>query len=267
MMRWGVVQTTFVVQLLLVTGFFLLAALRTRRTRRSAVPETTPTPTPTPTRATRAPGIEGPPVAAEPEEARLERLARECARLTRDLELLRAAHADEEADSRTRRREALLEMQDHRRVSAALGAEEPRLQDRVRELRAEVEHLEHRRSALADEITASAQTSSALRDRTVLAQRELASLHLDRERVGRRIRSDGQRLRDLSLRRELVRAETEELAALLDLLQQLSGQPATLTSVSDGEQHSGPAVRADAANIDDTRRRASKRTLRAGSAG
>jgi hypothetical protein len=266
-MRWGVVQTTFVVQLLFVTGFFLLAALRTRRTRRSAVLEPTPIPTPTPTRAPRGARIDGPPVAAEPEEARLERLTEECARLTRDLELLRAAHADEEVSLRTRRREALMEMQEHRRVSATLGAEEPHLQGRVKELRAEVEHLEHRRSALADEIAASAQTSSALRDRTALAQRELASLHLDRERVGRRIRSDGQRLRDLSLRRDLVRAETEELAALLDLLQQLSGQPETLTSLSDGELRGGPAVRADAAVAADTRRSASKRTLRARSAG
>jgi len=264
-MRWGVVQTTFVVQLLFVTGFFLLAALRTRRTRRSAVLE--PTPTPIPTRATRAARIDGPPVATEPEEARLERLVEECARLTRELELQRAAHADEEVSFRTRRREALMEMQEHRRVSAALAAEEPQLQGRVKELRAEVEHLEHRRSALTDEIAASAQTSSALRDRTALAQRELASLHLDRQRVGRRIRSDGQRLRDLSLRRDLVRAETEELAALLDLLQQLSGQPETLTSLSDGELRGGPALRADAAVTEDARRRASKKALRAGSAG
>jgi predicted nucleic acid-binding Zn-ribbon protein len=259
MMVQGAVHATFVVQLALVTAFFLLAAVRTRRIRRSGVSEVTPTVMPRRARS------DGPSVPDEPEEARLERLAEERERLTRDLERLRAAHADEEASFRTRRREALLEMQEYRRISAALGAELPGLQDRMKELRAEVEHLEHRRSALADEIVASAQTSSALRDRTALAQRELASLHVDRERVARRIRSDGQRLRDLSQRRELVRAENEELSALLDLLQQLSGQPGTLTSLSDGELRGGRAVRAHVAGTDATPRRESARTSGAGS--
>jgi predicted RNase H-like nuclease (RuvC/YqgF family) len=259
-MRSGVVQMAFIVQLVLVTGFFLRAGLRTRRIRPSAVPTAIVTATPPRAR------IDGPSVVAEPKQARIERLAEECARLTRDLELLRAARAAEEASFRARRLEALMEMQEHRRVSAVLGAEEPQLQGRVKELRAEVEHLEHRRSALAAEIAASAQTSSALRDRTALAQRELTSLHLDRERVGRRIRSDGQRLRDLTLRRELVRAETEELAALLELLQQLSGQPGTLTSLSDGEIRGGSVVGAEVAGTDVTGRSASTRALKAGSA-
>jgi hypothetical protein len=36
-------------------------------------------------------------------------------------------------------------------------------------------------------------------------------------------------------RRSLLRAETEELSALLELLQQLAGAPVTLTGLSDGE--------------------------------
>jgi hypothetical protein len=231
-MRSGLVQTTFVVQLVAVTVFFLLAAARSRRLGRAHFPA--------PSRPVPA---SGPEQTIGPDTAALERLEQECARLTQSLDLLRAAHAEEEAGLRVRRRAALLEMHEHRRITAELRAEEPKLQGRVQELRAEVEHLEHRRTALAAEISASTRTSVALRDRAVLAQRELASLRLDRERVGRRIRSDGQRLRDLARRRSVLRAETEELAALLELLQRLADQPTTLTFLSDGELRTGPTRR------------------------
>jgi hypothetical protein len=89
--------------------------------------------------------------------------------------------------------------------------------------------------ALADEVDASIRTSTVLRDRTVAAHRDLASLRFDRERVARRIRSSGQRLLDLERRRSVLRAETEELEALLELLQRLADQPGSLTFLSDGE--------------------------------
>jgi len=244
----GVVQVTFLVQLVLVSAFFLVAALRVRRSR--TLPRSEPLDGPGHQQRASWSGSHGGPArrieadATQPEDE-LALLDTERDRLVGELERLRAAHAQEESLFRERRREVLLEMHEHRRIAADLCAEEPHLQEHVRSLRAEVDHLEHRRVSLAAEVEASIEKSSALRQRIVLAQRELAARRLDRERVERRIRSEAERLRDLAQRRNLLRAETAELAALLDLLQQLSGQSGTLTFLSDGELRPARASRAE----------------------
>jgi len=236
----GLLQTAFFAQLVFVTGFFLLAAARTRRLDRTGA-DVDPRDAvsrdehrrdaPARSRFLGRAALAG---EAPAEYETLVRLDEERARLTRGIEALRAAHAEEEQSFRARRRDVMLELHEHRRILSQLSDEKPQLQERVERLRAEVEHLEHRRSSLTDEIDASIRTSTALRDRAVLAKREIATLRLDRERVERRIRSNGQRLRDLAQRGDVLRAETAELSALLDLLQQLADQPTTLTFLSDG---------------------------------
>lgn len=249
-------QMLLVGQVVLVTLFLLSASVRARRQLRS--PRANSAEAGTPITAERTPERRGslsrPTPRAARSDARDEEAAlsssigahkEELASLAHALAQLRAAHAEEESHFRMRRREALLEMQDHRRITAGLCAEEPQLRSRVEQLRSDLEHLEHRRTALAAEIAASVETSKALRDRTLLAQRELASVRLDRERVGRRIRSDGERLRDLARRRAVLRAETQELNALLEMLQRLADQPESLTLLTDGELRNRRAARAD----------------------
>jgi hypothetical protein len=241
--RASAVHVVFVAQSVIVTLFLLSAMLRTSRLRQQRGSSSSVHGRARSGSRTIQNGH--PPVApaAAPSSsvdvASLEegaaRLTAECERLTRELDLLRVAHAEEVADFRARRRTALLEMLEYRRVAAELGAEEPHLRDRVARLNADVDHLERRRTPLAAEIDASIRTSTALREQTAFTRRELASLRRDRERVERRIRSEGQRLQDFARRRELLRAETEELAALLYLLQQLADQPRSLTRLSDGE--------------------------------
>jgi len=245
-MDQGAVQVMFLIQVLVITGSLFWAAGRTRRLRRAARASAgrprrrehdgaAPTAHTAYAAPTTASATDTPLIALDAA------LDEERERITRDLALLRAAHAEEESEFRARRRAALLEMQEYRRVSAALRPEQMKVEVHVRELQADVEHLEHRRTALADEVAASVERSRALRDRTVLARQELAALHLDRERVTRRIRTSKQQLRDLTHRRELLRAETEELSALLEMLQQLTGQSRTLTALSDSEMRSEPA--------------------------
>jgi hypothetical protein len=241
--RTSAVHVVFIAQSVLVTLFLLSAMLRTSRLRRqqgSSSPAhsrarsgSRPIPDGHPSTAPAAAPSSPVDVASLEEDAA--RLTAECERLARQLDLLRIAHADEEADFRARRRAALLEMLEFRQVAAELGAEEPHLRDRVARLNADVDHLGQRRTALAAEIDASTRTSTALRERNAFAKHELASLRSDRERVERRIRGGVQRLQDFARRRELLRAETEELSALLDLLQQLADQPRSLTRLSDGE--------------------------------
>jgi len=258
--RASAVHVALVAQSVIVTLFLLSAMLRTRRLRQQQGPSSSvqgrarsgsrPIHDGHPPVAPAAAPISSVDVASLEENAA--RLTAECERLTRQLDLIRVAHAEEEADFRARRRAALLEMLEYRRVAAELGAEEPHLRDRVAPLSADVDHLEHRRTALAAEIDASTRTSTAVRERAAFAKRELASLRRDRERVERRIRSGIQRLQDLARRRELLRAETEELTALLDLLQQLADQPRSLTRLSDGELRDGsiPVAPVDGASYD-----------------
>jgi antitoxin component HigA of HigAB toxin-antitoxin module len=249
-MSGGLLQAAFALQLVLVSGSFLLAWARARSLREADAAQ-----------GLGAPGLGAPGLGTSQHASRvvteralvdvldhvpqlrqlqqLQHLEQERARLTHELELLRAAHADEESEFRARRRAALLEMQSHRQVTAELSAEEPGLSRRVQALRAEVEHFERRRAALSEEIVASTRTSAALNERASLARQELASIGRDRERVRRRILSDGQQLRDLAHRRALLGAETVEMAALLELYQQLADQPYALTFLSDGDPSSG----------------------------
>ena len=251
-MNAGFGQILLVGQVVLVTLFLLAALVRARRQRQAPLPSAEASDSahapvrggillPPPSRAAQSPTGD----ATVAPGGAVGELEAELARLAGDLAQLRAAHAEEEAHFRMRRREALLEMQDYRRITSGLSAEEPQLRSRVEQLRADLGHLEHRRSALAAEIAASVETSKVLRDRTLLAQRELASLCLDRERVARRIRSDGERLRDLARRRAVLRAETQELNALLEMLQRLADQPESLTALTDGEVRSSRSARAD----------------------
>lgn len=156
-------------------------------------------------------------------------------RLLSDLERLRAANTREEADFRARRREVTLELHERRRISTELATAEPQLRDRVAALRTEVEHLERRRPELSAEIDASNRSSNVLRERVVIARRELEELHKDRERVGTRLETELQRLRDLACRRELLLAETEELAMLARHLQGVDGRTHLLSQVTDGD--------------------------------
>ena len=251
----GAVQATFVGQLLLVSVFFLSALLRAHRARtRSPAAHSSESERRASVRRRTSAGersvTTGSEALAGPhlDEARSAALAEECERLAVKLAGLRAAHAQEEAEFRARRRAALLEMLEHRRVSADLCAEEPQLREHVQRLREEVEHLEHRRVQLASEVEASLEKSAALRVRVVHAKQELATRRLDRERLERRLQSEAEQLRDLAHRRALARAETEELSALLASLQVLTDQTGTLTALSDGELRDGelrdrPALR------------------------
>jgi hypothetical protein len=169
------------------------------------------------------------------EAAELADLELQRSRLLSDLERLRAAHTREEADFRARRREVTLELHERRRISTELAAAEPQLRDRVAALRTEVEHLERRRPELSAEIDASKRSSNVLRERVVIARRELEELRKDRERVGTRLETELQRLRDLVCRRDLLLAETEELAMLARHLQGVDGRTHLLSQVTDGD--------------------------------
>jgi chromosome segregation ATPase len=242
----GVAQVSFIVQLLLVSTFFLLAVLRVRSPgtpARPARPRVDRHPLRAARRAARRDRDASTDAGVRRSEEELALLAEERDRIARELELLRAEHAQEESHFRRRRREVLLEMHEYRRITTGLRAEEPHLQEHVQSLRAEVDHLEHRCVSLAAEVDASIAKSAALHERIGTSKRLLDSRHLDRERVERRIGIETAFLRDLARRRAVLRAETDELMALLDLLQQLSGQPATLTSLSDGGLRAAPTPR------------------------
>jgi chromosome segregation ATPase len=169
------------------------------------------------------------------EAAELADLEMQRSRLLSDLERLRAAHTREEADFRARRREVTIELHERRRISNELATAEPQLRERVAALRTGVEHLERRQPELSAEIDASKRSSNVLRERVVIARRELEELHKDRERVGTRLETELQRLRDLTCRRELLLAETEELAMLARRLQGVDGRTHLLSQVTDGE--------------------------------
>jgi len=244
----GILQATFIAQSAFVTVFLLLALIRAGRSRSERAT----------TRATTVARQVGPHLVAKVDapaslhgvnvevDVELEALASleaERQRLTAALSNLRAAHIEEEASFRARRREALLELHEHRRLTAELVAVEPDLPHRVADLRLEVEHLEDRRGALGSEVRASVRTSAALRDRAAHVQREIASLRLDRDRLGQRLHTDSERLRDLAHRRTVLEAESSELTALLEMLQQLADQPQSLTYLSDGEFRSESRAR------------------------
>ena len=172
---------------------------------------------------------------ASTEAEELADLEMQRSRLLSDLERLRAAHTREEADFRARRREVTLELHERRRISTELATAEPQLRDRVAALRTEVEHLERRQPELSAEIDASKRSSNVLRERVMIARHGLEELHKDRERVGTRLETELQRLRDLACRRELLLAETEELAMLARHLQGVDARTHLLSQVTDGD--------------------------------
>jgi chromosome segregation ATPase len=172
---------------------------------------------------------------------------------------LRRRHAEAEASFSARRRAALLEMRDHQRRTVDLAAEERDLEEHVSELRTDVRHFEHRHVALTAEIRAALESSELLRDRTATARRDLERVQADRARVRARFIGDTERLRDLVRRRELLRAETEELSELLELLQKLAGEPVTLTGLSDGELRARASEALESVDRSDARSLAAER--------
>lgn len=222
MQTQALVEIAFAVQLTLVGLFLLRAVARSLRLRRS-----------TPTRAA-SHSSGGPSHHPSHHEASASDDAAG-AQAAEELAALRRMHAEAEASFSSRRRAALLEMRDHQRRTVDLAAEERDLLEHVTELRTEVRHFEQRHVALTAEIRAALESSELLRDRTAIARRQLEKVQAARARVRARFIGDTERLRDLVRRRALLRAETEELSELLELLQKLVGEPITLTGLSDGE--------------------------------
>lgn len=249
MRSMGVLDVVFFLQFSLVSLIFLRAFTRSRvpspdRSQRL-------TPLPAPRRSTPRGGKlddehDDLLAASSALQSELEAQRRQ---LASEAESARSARTKEEAAFRARRREVVLDLHEHRRVAAELIAAEPALRGRVEALRTELEHLDRRRPELAVEILASTRTSRILHDRVTHASRELDELRKDSERVRERLESDTERLVDLARRRALLRAETEELAALARSLQQATDSPQLLGMVTDGElrgsagrplHHSGP---------------------------
>lgn len=213
----GLVEIALAAQVTLVGLFLLRAIARSLRFRRNALARTT---------AYSAISIPHDQIAPEGEALQ---------RAVVELAALRRTRAEAEASFSARRRTALLELREHQRRTADLAAQERDLEEHVSELRTEVRHFERRHVALTAEIRAALESSALLRDRSATARRELEAMQTDRVRIHARVVEDTERLRDLTRRRSLLRAETEELSALLELLQQLAGAPVTLTGLSDGE--------------------------------
>jgi len=229
----GVLQVILVTQLTLVSLFFLRAL---RRSAQLSRPVATPQATPKPRS-----DADDRSVGAE----ELARLEAERDGLLSTLERLRAVQTKEEDAFRARRREVLLDLHEHRRVSNELSAIEPELRSRVDSLRTEVEHLERRLPELAAEVRASTRSSIALRGRVAAARLELEGLRRDHDRVRERLGADKERLGDLARRRALLRAETEELAALARSLQRVTGGTRLLSQVTDGELRDRSAQQVD----------------------
>jgi chromosome segregation ATPase len=163
------------------------------------------------------------------------------------LALQRAEHAAAADAFAERRRTALLALHELRRSCRTLASEERTLLVRVGELSAEVRHLEHRRAAIDEGLTASTATSLAIAARTEVARQRLATLKRETDGLvvqGRRERS---RLADLMRRRALLTAENAELEALLEVLQQLTGHTGSLTRISDAHPTYGDGPTSSAA--------------------
>jgi hypothetical protein len=227
----GLLRLALVVQFFVV-ALFLFRALLQSRAMRPSVPATAGSAI-----AVGAARRESPATRRAQEEQRdaLAALVAERERLERSLALRRERHAREEAVLLERQRAELQELIAHRRARIELTAEEPELVERIGGLRSEVAHLVRRRDALRDEVAASIKTSQALRERMHRGRPELAMLRQEHERLHRSLASDRERLRDLAQRRAVLRAETDALAAELDMLQRLVDQPLTLAHLSDGQ--------------------------------
>ncbi len=249
----GYLQIAFVAQIVFISAFFLHAVIRSGRTRRVQNSRAGRASTPKiPDRSmplSRAPAstlqassdgaVDGRGDGADDVSARVaatEELREEQLRLTAALEQLRAEQAKEGEALRLQRRDIALQIREHRRRKDALLLALPGLEHRVQSLRVEEEHLERRRDALRSEVDASIRTSGELRQRAAYVRREIADLDRDRERLRRCLVEKSDALRDLVRRRAVIQAESDELTALLSMLQQLADQPRTLTSLSDADR-------------------------------
>jgi chromosome segregation ATPase len=242
MQTQALVEIALAVQLTLVGLFLLRAVARSLRLRQSTPVQA----------ASHAAGDPSHHEGSASDDAAVAQAAEE-------LTAMRRKHAETEASFAARRRAALLEMRDHQRRTADLAAEERDLEERVTELRTEVRHFEQRHVALTAEIRAALESSELLRERTATGRRQLEKVQADRARVRARFIGDTERLRDLVRRRELLRAETEELSELLELLQKLAGEPITLTGLSDGELRERASEALEAGERSDARSLAADR--------
>jgi len=235
----GLLRLALIVQFTLVALWLLRALLQTRTMRPSGRTSTGRT---VPAGVARR----WSPADRRAHDEHLEALASlvaERERLERRLALMRDEHAREEAIHRERQRAELHDLIAHRRARMELTAAEPELVARIDDLRSEVAHLARRRDALRAEVAASIKSSQALRERIVRGRPELETLRREHERLRRSLASDRDRLRDLAQRRGVLRAESDALAAELDLLQRLVDEPLTLTRLSDGHLRHDPAPR------------------------
>jgi len=223
----GQIQLMFLLQVAFVGVLFLHAAARARAGARR-VHSAPPTPVSTP--ATRSAqslrrNDRSEKAAGDGEAglwADIEALQARYDELTSLLAHQRAVQEREDAAFRMRRREIALKIREHRRIADELAAVLPELEQKVQRLRAESEHLQRRRGALAAEVKASAYVSGSLRQRSTSVRREIAELQLRRDRLRLQLIERSDELRDLARRRAVIEAETGELDALLTLLQQLA---------------------------------------------
>lgn len=244
----GPIGLVLALQVIGVATAFFLAGRRSQR-----APDRVPTPVETSDARTNAPSV---PLPSEPPE--LAGLYAERQRLEHELAEERAARAGALTTYVQRRRELLSDLQELRRECSERSSEQAELAARVSGLTAAVQHLAQRRDSLTAELAASTTSSNVLAERTGVARRRLAALKLEHERITMRRRREVARLEDLARRGALLEAENEELSSLLEILQQLTGMPSSLTRISDAGTRAArtptdqPASRACAARRPET---------------
>jgi len=219
----GPIGLVLALQVIGVATAFVLAGRRSQRTQDPAPP-----PVRTSDAGTNAPS--GPLASEQPE---LAGLYAQRQRLEHELAEERAARAGALATYVQRRRALLSDLQELRRGCSERAAEQHALTAQVSGLTAEVEHLAQRRDSLTAALAASTTSANVLAERTGVARRRLAGLKLEHERITVSRRREVARLEDLARRQALLEAENAELSSLLEILQQLTGGPSTLTRISD----------------------------------
>jgi len=239
-----------IVLILQVVGVTFAFALAARRARHQAQAGTSATSAHDAHPST--PGAERPVAAEAPA---LDGLYAARRRLQQELDDDRAAHAAALATFTTQRRELLKDLHVLRRDCSDRSSEASELTVRVEGLTNEVQHLEHRRDSLVAELEASTTSSRVLAKRATIARQRLAALKLEHERFVMRRRREAARLEDLGRRRALLEAENAELTSLLEVLQQLTGEPATLTRISDVGAGTVPPSSDQPASTDSAARR------------
>jgi hypothetical protein len=247
----GPLAIVLILQFLGVTLAFLLAARRARRIGQHApatAPEdrpehrvTVPTDDASRSLAAEAPALDGLYAARQ--------------QLQQELADDRTAQAAALAAFTERRRALLTDLHMLRRDCSDRAIEASELAARVEGLTSEVQHLEQRRDSLVAELEASTTSSRVLAKRATIARQRLAALKLEHERFVMRRRRETARLEDLDRRRALLEAENAELTSLLEVLQQLTGEPSTLTRISDVGAGTAPSSSDQPASTDSAARR------------